>query len=308
MVSLSLIQSNTQIIVNNGKNTSFWDDCWCTAIPLKLKYPNLWKICRSKQATISEIVSFVHSQSAWSLGFSRNLKEVEVNEAAQLLDNIGNPELNEDQEDSRVWLPSKTGNYSSKSCYEIQYINEQNTTEKFTKSKLIWNEVVPTKVSFFIWSTLWNAAPTMDNLVRRGVLPPLTNQACNFCGSCQETTNHLLHHCSYSYTVWAYFLEFPNVLSVVPSSTAVCLNTWRRKWEDERHHFIWNNLPYAIWWALWLERNRRRFHNTSESAANTIIIVKALLYQWALPTQMFKGLFFEDLVHKWAQKIYNMHL
>ncbi|XP_026458460.1 uncharacterized protein LOC113358968 [Papaver somniferum] len=269
MQSRQLIQDNSRITVNDGKKTSFWKDRWCNTLPLKEKYPLQWRLSRAKEATVNQAVTWAHSNSAWNLHFSRDLRLSEIQEAINLVDDIGNPELITSQEDSRNWLPSDSE---------------------------------PPKVSFFIWSTLWNAAPTLDNLSRRGMR--VRSLQCVLCRVNDETIHHVLLHCAFSYKVWSYFLEYCKVGFAMNETTEGCIKSWKKKFPNAIHNFIWNNLPYAIWWALWIERNRRTFHNKDSEPTDVIIAVKSLLFQWGLPSQAFKGLYFDDLVHNWAAKIY----
>lgn len=85
----SLIQDNSHVTVNNGKSKSFGDESWCTQIPLKDEYPQLWKLSRAKEVTINQSVSWANSTSAWNLNFKRRLNDSEVQQVTQMLEDIG---------------------------------------------------------------------------------------------------------------------------------------------------------------------------------------------------------------------------
>lgn len=41
-------------IVNNGKDTSFWDDVWVGGVPLRLVFPKLYEHCRDRKCTVND--------------------------------------------------------------------------------------------------------------------------------------------------------------------------------------------------------------------------------------------------------------
>ena len=59
--------------------------------------------------------------------------------------------------------------------------------------KLIWNSLVPLKVSFlFVWEVRWGKFLTTENLKKRGF--QLASR-CPLCSEAEENLNHLLLHC-----------------------------------------------------------------------------------------------------------------
>ncbi|RZC43590.1 hypothetical protein C5167_036535 [Papaver somniferum] len=228
-------------------------------------------------------MAYTFSQSGIFRGSARgctgcNLGEEEFYHTRTPMACFIHPKIISNIPDRRVWLHSATGEFSAKSCYNVQIEEAYQEEIHFTNPHILWNDIIPTKVSFFIWATLWNASPTMDVLVRRAVVPPTTDIRCKLCLMEEETISHILLHCSFVYEVWSYFLRYTGMNTAMPFTTGMCIDGWTRKWPNVRHNFIWNCLPHAIWWAVWLERNRRFFHNKSQNEADTIIAVKALIW------------------------------
>lgn len=59
--------------------------------------------------------------------------------------------------------------------------------------KLLWNNVVPLKVSAFAWNAIQNRMPTKQNLLKRGVNGITATQSqCTLCGDQTEDKNHVL--------------------------------------------------------------------------------------------------------------------
>jgi hypothetical protein len=55
--------------VGNGKKTSFWDDAWCTQIPLKTMFASLFVICEQQKVSVQEA-----SLNHWNLSYRRWLE------------------------------------------------------------------------------------------------------------------------------------------------------------------------------------------------------------------------------------------
>jgi len=63
-----------------------------------------------------------------------------------------------------------TQGYFVKGVFNMLTHDDQQVQTSFTN--IIWNKVVPLKVSLFAWILLKNGLPTKDNLARLGVLHP----------------------------------------------------------------------------------------------------------------------------------------
>ena len=68
---------------------------------------------------------------------------------------------------------------------------------------MVWNQLVPTKVGFFVWEAWWGKVLTLDQLKRRGF--SLANR-CYLCGEEEENVDHLLIHCLKIRTSWSSLL------------------------------------------------------------------------------------------------------
>jgi hypothetical protein len=40
--------------VKDGKKTSFWEDVWCAEVPLKIQFPEIFKMCRLPKVWVSD--------------------------------------------------------------------------------------------------------------------------------------------------------------------------------------------------------------------------------------------------------------
>ncbi|XP_068636044.1 uncharacterized protein [Aristolochia californica] len=68
------------------------------------------------------------------------------------------------------------------------------------KANLAWKLSAPSKIKFFVWSAIREQILTLDNLHRRGFTAP--DLSCPLFGECEETVQHVLLHCGFSWQVW----------------------------------------------------------------------------------------------------------
>ncbi|KAL2939352.1 hypothetical protein RDABS01_000184, partial [Bienertia sinuspersici] len=157
------------------------------------------------------------------------------------------------QRDSWTWLYSKDGFYSVRSAY---YIQLQGTycipsTSNNSSSNLwnrIWRTKVPTKIKNFAWRSCKNGIPVKVNLVKRSAC---VDSRCQLCGEDNETTEHILLHCSEARKVW--YLSPLRLSSGEHQDVSLkdkCLHLMTI-YKEER----WWELFWTIAWSIWTNRN-----------------------------------------------------
>ena len=100
-----------------------------------------------------------------------------------------------DQPDNIKWKLSSSGEYSSKSAYETQFLGTIATPALSS----IWKTWAPPKCKFFAWLILQNRVWSSDRLARRG-WPH--NTSCALCRQTMETALHLLAGCRFTRRIW----------------------------------------------------------------------------------------------------------
>jgi hypothetical protein len=70
--------------------------------------------------------------------------------------------------DDWEWLPDPDAGYSVSGAYHI--LTRLNSTESYSHCELVWNNLVPLKVSAFAWRFMYNRLPTKYNLYDHGCL------------------------------------------------------------------------------------------------------------------------------------------
>ena len=66
-----------QYDVGDGSRVKFWDDVWCRDRLLKEEFPDLYNISRTREASVSEIMSFTNGRVTWDIQFRRLVNDQE---------------------------------------------------------------------------------------------------------------------------------------------------------------------------------------------------------------------------------------
>ncbi|XP_026410661.1 uncharacterized protein LOC113305884 [Papaver somniferum] len=266
--SRSHVEQNSTLQVNNGDRVLFWKDVWITDQSLQARFPNLYSLSRLQDATIQEVLD-ENVGNSWNFYFCRNLREAEIEDIAHLLNFLATFNRGEGQ-DHRLWQ-NGTKTFSVEECYKSL---EDDDLLVFPY-KSVCNPKIPQKVIFFVWSFCYNAAPTMDSLGN-----PYDVNGCLLCKKSAESNQHLFLHCDTTREIWFYFLSAYNLQWVFQGSVRNTLWEWRRKKGKNLSlkTKIWDMIPFAIWWAVWLERNSRVFNGRYNSTSNLKDGIKTLIY------------------------------
>ena len=98
-------------------------------------------------------------------------------------------------DDAIVWLPMKDGAFSVMSFYSSL---ADRRVEIFPHG-IVWNSWVSSRISFFTWEATWAKIFTLDQLKKRGWRIP---NRCYLCKEEEETSDHILIHCSKAHLLW----------------------------------------------------------------------------------------------------------
>lgn len=79
--------------------------------------------------------------------------------------------------------------------------------------KILWQGVV-----LFGWRVLWGRIQTKQNLDKRIIIPAELSLVCVFCLDKEESLEHLLFTCPFSYQVWSSFYKWLGVSTVLPEN------------------------------------------------------------------------------------------
>ena len=95
---------------------------------------------------------------------------------------------------------------------------------KLFQKGMVWNQLVPTKVEFFVWEAWWGKVLTLDQLNRRGFSLP---NRCYLCGEEEENIDHLLIHYLKIRTLWFSLLTALDI-ACTPLMTKDVIISWNK--------------------------------------------------------------------------------
>ena len=136
-----MFKTRTRFTVGLGNKVKFWKDKWCGDSSLRESFPKLYSIAFSKDAWVSDL----WEDCGWSLRFTRQLHDWELEEVQAFLGRLLVHPLFVETDDVMVWLPTKDGAFSVKSFYS-SLVNRR--VEPFPYG-IVWNSWVPSRISFF---------------------------------------------------------------------------------------------------------------------------------------------------------------
>lgn len=97
------------------------------------------------------------------------------------------------------------------------------------------------------------------NLRRRGVIPEEASTLCLLCEVEEESVDHLFYKCRFTGVVWNFFLSLFGSSWVFGSRVENLLVAWLGTPLKGRLRVAWKMVPFAVFWEIWKERNRRIF-------------------------------------------------
>ena len=143
--------------------------------------------------------------------------------------------------------------------------------------KGVWKVKAPWRVSFFVWTAVWDRILTGDNL--RGRRLDFVDW-CIMCRSNGEMVDYLLLHCGKAYRLWTLVFRSFGFSWVLPRSIADTLfGCWN--WLGKHLSSIWNLAPLCLMWCLWRERNRRTFEDMDSSDDQLLAYFSGTLFDWS---------------------------
>ncbi|KAJ9565542.1 hypothetical protein OSB04_001508 [Centaurea solstitialis] len=121
-------------------------------------------------------------------------------------------------------------------------------------SETIWVKGVTSKANVHLWRVMNNRLPTMDNLIKRGVL--VNSDGCKFCISNQESADHVARSIS---DLW----------ESIDSGSSGSLDRMIRR-----------TIGAAFFWVLWNQRNNKTFSGAVKKEREIAEDIKFLAYDW----------------------------
>ena len=155
-------RKNIHFVVGVGDRVKLWTDQWCGDSPLHLTFPNVYGIASNKEASVASSLERlgIENRRSWNVLFIRRPNDWEMGVVDDFLHTLGSnlpPTVNGDH---MRWKLTKNGTFNIRSFYN----KLRSPLPIIFPWKGIWKVKAPRRVSFFVWTTVWDRILIGDNL------------------------------------------------------------------------------------------------------------------------------------------------
>ena len=161
----------------------------------------------------------LEERRSWDVHFIRRPNDWKMGGVDDFLHTLGSNLPPIENEDHMQWKLTKNGDFGIRSFY--------NKLRSPLTIVFPWKGVrkvkAPRRVSFFVWTAVWDRILTGDNLRGRGLV---LVDWCIMCHSNGEMTDHLLLHCGKAYWLWSLVFRSFGFSWVLPRSITDTLFGW----------------------------------------------------------------------------------
>ncbi|XP_019160786.1 PREDICTED: uncharacterized protein LOC109157341 [Ipomoea nil] len=186
MASQGLVRSGCRRRIGNGRTTQIWAHPWLP--DSQDPYVSTEQPAPNQGMVVADLVD--DATGAWN---SNLIQQIFNARDASLINKLP---LNDTYDDLWYWEGDISGNYSVRCGY-------RRLGDAMAPNSQVWSSVwklkIPPNWKNFMWITLSNILPTLDNLIKKRV--DLVN-VCPVCGLVEENVMHVLVSCTYGSLVW----------------------------------------------------------------------------------------------------------
>ena len=241
---------------------------------MSLTFPNLFRMTAQKDARVADLWNWDSGEGGWNPIFLRFFNDWELEEVVRFLQVLYRTQIRPLKEDKIIFKGSRNDVFSVSSMCRVLDCSPQVAFP----SRLIWNPVLPPRLSFFGWEASWGKVLTLDQLKRRG--RALANR-CFLCEEDEEDINHLLLHCKKARMLWDLLFAIVGTSWVVPESVIQMLLSWQGAPVGKKRINIWNAAPVCLFWTVWYNRNMLVFENRATTDQRTKFLFLSKLWTLA---------------------------
>ncbi|XP_071707932.1 receptor-like protein EIX2 [Rutidosis leptorrhynchoides] len=272
--------------IGDGSSLLFWFDAWADGHVLKDDFPSLFLICFNWFITVKEcrlpLCSNV-DQYGWNLHLKHPLSHYDSLKTLELSSFLARFKVSDNEQDQVTWMSEPCDSYSVADAVRI--ILQSNNIPSPIWPKVIWRNNVPSKVMIFHWLAIKQSIPVRVVLSQRHILPSNISKVCIWCLNEDETVDHLLLHCTWSFKIWAELFRWWNIRWVIPRSIEEFSFDWYFEMGIKASKF-WRMIGPATLWAIWIASNDYIFN-----------VIFALL-RFCLSNQTFDDVLCKDVERK----------
>lgn len=249
-------------------------DTWLNNVPLRLVYPNLFRLEKNKWASVSKRVQVSNGFKSLLWDWRRLPSTAEeIAELFNLMSEIYDFEW-KGGSDSWRWSADSNGEFSVNSVKNLM----QQRWEPGQNSKRLWKGWVPLKCKIMVWRATLNRLPTKMELGKRGVTLP--NVLCCWCDSVEETASHLFSGCSFAAEIWSRVDSWCRLPPSFTFDVTDFLEIAKLYPGSKKSKYVLRGIIFTTLWTIWNERNMRIFKGVRRRPIEVMESIKMTSFFW----------------------------
>ncbi|CAN1273141.1 hypothetical protein LINPERPRIM_LOCUS14878, partial [Linum perenne] len=233
-------------------------------------YPRIVAAALFPGESVANVFSFTDRQR-WRIPLRYQLRGGALEEWHKLLLHLDSipPEQITEGPPCVFWPPQPDGCFSVSSLRRILAADKFKGDNAFPSS-VIWQPLVPSKISCLSWKIYFRKVATIDNLQKKGLV--LVNR-CALCVSDLESVDHLFTTCAFVSEIWTLVSSKLSIHGPLPSSVVELIKGWKGLNCMPSFSMVMKVLLHAVFWFTWKERNDRIFRGVSSSPSLTMTML-----------------------------------
>jgi hypothetical protein len=259
-------QRGRGVSIKSGMQTRFWHDCWVGGCPLKIKFPNLFKITLDPDLEVSKACV----DGEWSIQFRRQFNECLADDWNNLLEVLSDVALSTGR-DQVFWLLDRSKKYSARSLYRI--MTSGGVIDR--QMMQIWKCNVPLKVKIFMWMTAHDRIQCAVQLKKKKWS---REEECFVCGKL-ETSDHIIFQCPIAVFLWSFLRD-----SLGWEISPICCDSFFRDIIERcrgKRREVTLFICAGAMWTIWKARNDVVFNKKTLSSPIVLVYrVISLVKTW----------------------------
>ncbi|XP_022019589.1 uncharacterized protein LOC110919632 [Helianthus annuus] len=278
--------------VGNGTKIRFWIDPWIDHMPLKQRFPSLFRLESDYWCVLADRIETQNDGNLstwdWKRYPTTEQEMIEVVECQRL---ITGTRLSQ-AEDSWVWSIGDSKDYLVK---EVEDWLKSTGSEEVSKL-FEWCKWIPSKCNIFMWRALLDRIPTRCALRRRNI--STGHSCCVFCEDVDVTADHLFTVCRFADGVWNGIVSWCRLPPMIMFSVDDIPKIVDQMGGSKSRRSIVYGIFIITCWRIWKARNEKVFFNITRSVSHVVSDVKSLSFLWY--RRMGKDAVVDWIVHRAA--------
>ncbi|XP_021986732.1 uncharacterized protein LOC110883232 [Helianthus annuus] len=272
-------------IVGNGMDIKFWIDPWVSNTPLKVLFPNLFRLERNKWCSVADRLGGLYGNGpvswSWRVYPSSPEQVADLISCHRMI--LGQCLVN--RADTWAWYDSGPLDFSVNIAKH--WAVSARVGSIIPSINFNWCKWIPLKCNVFMWRLLLDRIPTKVALRSRNIIHG--EVSCGFCMLEKENVDHMFTACGMAAGLWqgiASWVKLPPIFLFSVKDIVEVVEGSR--WSKNKKELLYGILIVACW-RLWKARNERVFAQKNRNAVELVADIKSLSYLWLCSTGRFGG-------------------